>query len=325
MMGTPENARRNILCAFCKVEFFPSDNGWSRYRKNKPTYCSRACVKSKQAAEAHARNPDQPCTTCGVPFMLSPSQRDKIKTRPDTGLYCSTECLHKSRVVNFQKRRESGKLPVWGTPAQIASAKKLGEYSLANKRFGPAHPMWKGGKHSNKAKTERQMQWEQIKAFRNSAPKSLPCIACGEDTTLSPTQRQKWYNKGDATRICCSPCFSARSEKRNVYRAIQPRHARLKASGYYDDTACGTCQKIFTPSSEQRTHRVKYPKSHHYCSEACVSIFRQQCLAEYRDINGVMKGPTHPSWKTGWHSKEMQQAKSLVHNIKKSIKEGARV
>jgi hypothetical protein len=54
-----------------------------------------------------------------------------------------------------------------------------------------------------------------------------------------------------------------------------------------------------------------------------VTRFREDKLEAYRDINGVMKGPTHPSWKTGSHSKEMLQAKSLIHNINKSIKEGA--
>jgi hypothetical protein len=55
-----------------------------------------------------------------------------------------------------------------------------------------------------------------------------------------------------------------------------------------------------------------------------VTRFREDKLEAHRDINGVMKGPTHPSWKTGWHSKEVREAKSLIHNIKKSIKEGAR-
>lgn len=307
--------RRNIPCAFCKVEFFPSDNGWSRYRKNKPTYCSRACVKNKHAAEAHARNPDQPCTTCGVQFILSPSQRDKIKTRPNTGLYCSTECLHKSRVVNFQKRRESGKLPVWGTPAQVASAKKLGEYSLANKRFGPAHPGWKGGKHTEEAKAKRRAKRkvirEQREERRAAGPKQYPCMLCGVGFEFTYAQLGRWNKYGSTVRYCCSHC------KPSVMMADKPAY-------YYAPAECGGCKTVFNPRQDQRIHRDRNPDADIFCSEACVSIFRQQRLAEYRDINGVMKGPTHPSWKTGWHSKEVREAKSLVHNIKKSIKEGAK-
>jgi len=307
--------RHNIPCAFCKVEFFPSDNGWSRYRKNKPTYCSRACVKSKQAAEAHARNPDRPCTTCGEPFMLSPSQRDKIKVRPNTGLYCSTECLHKSRVVNFQKRRESGKLPVWGTPAQVASAKKLGEYSLANKRFGPAHPMWKGGKHTEEAKAKRRAKRrvirEQKEERRAPVPKQYPCMLCGVGFTFGGSQRERWYKYGTSVRYCCSHC------KPSVMMADKPAY-------YYAPAECSGCKTVFNPQQNQRIHRDKNPDAHIFCSYTCVTRFREDTLETYRDINGVMKGPTHPSWKTGWHSKEVQQAKSLIHNIKKSIKEGAR-
>jgi hypothetical protein len=97
-----------------------------------------------------------------------------------------------------------------------------------------------------------------------------------------------------------------------------------KPAYYYAPAECSGCKTVFNPRQDQRIHRDRNPDADIFCSEGCVSIFRQQRLAEYRDINGVMKGPTHPSWKTGSHSKEMQQAKSLIHNIKKSIKEGAK-
>jgi hypothetical protein len=102
-MARSDKARRNISCSICRAEFFPSYEKWARWKKKEPTYCSYACVKTKHGMEAHARNPDRPCTTCGKMFKLSRSQCDKIKSRPNTGLYCSTECLYKSRETNPRK------------------------------------------------------------------------------------------------------------------------------------------------------------------------------------------------------------------------------
>jgi hypothetical protein len=99
----PRMARHDIPCSFCGEEFFPTTENWCRWRHGKPTYCTRACVAAKHAAEAHARNPDRPCTTCGKMFTLTKSQRDKVKRRPNTGLYCSTECLYASRKTNPRK------------------------------------------------------------------------------------------------------------------------------------------------------------------------------------------------------------------------------
>jgi hypothetical protein len=100
MAGTSPH---NLPCAFCKVEFLPNYDRWVRYRKGKPTYCSRECVQARYALDAHARNPDQPCTTCGKLFKLSRSQVNKFKVRSGTGLYCSTECLYVSRKTNPHK------------------------------------------------------------------------------------------------------------------------------------------------------------------------------------------------------------------------------
>lgn len=102
-MRLPRLSRHNIPCSMCKVEFSPTPDQWSRWRHKKPTYCSRDCVKARHEADALARIPKQPCTTCGELFVLSKSQRDKIKRRPNTGLYCSTECLYKSRETNPRK------------------------------------------------------------------------------------------------------------------------------------------------------------------------------------------------------------------------------
>lgn len=99
----PRMSRHNIPCSMCKGEFFPTPEQWGRWRHGKPTYCARTCVATKYAAEARARSPDRPCTTCGKAFELTRSQRDKVKSRPDTGIYCSTECLYASRKTNPKK------------------------------------------------------------------------------------------------------------------------------------------------------------------------------------------------------------------------------
>ena len=99
----PRMSRHDIPCSLCAEEFFPTYEQWYRWRHGKPTYCSGECVRAKRAAEAHVRNPDRPCTTCGKEFTLTKSQRDKTRRRPGTGLYCSTECLHASRKTNPRK------------------------------------------------------------------------------------------------------------------------------------------------------------------------------------------------------------------------------
>jgi hypothetical protein len=47
-------------------------------------------------------------------------------------------------------------------------------------------------------------------------------------------------------------------------------------------------------------------------------------LAKYREVNGVMEGPTHPSWKGGAFSKQVVEAQHLMAQIKRLIKEGAK-
>lgn len=325
-------ARHNIPCSFCKTEFHPGDTHWERWKKGKPTYCSRACVKARFEADALARIPDQPCTTCGKMFTLSSSQRDKFKSRPGTGLYCSTECLYASRKRHSRALWENGKMPPWGSERQRAAAKKLGEYSRANKKFGPDHPNYKLGEWTYEAKAERRARYEARKARRAAAPVVVPCMACGESTELTQHQRERWYKDGPQARFCCKACWQAKDSGENTERAINARRAlaspkgydysQRMAEGYYDDATCAECGTVFSPDIEQRVHRKKYPDAAQYCSFECVTEVRMRRLENYRAENGVMQGPTHPSWKTGWHSKQAQEARRLVHHIKKHIKEG---
>jgi hypothetical protein len=145
--------RHNLPCAFCKVEFFPNYDRWVRWRKGEPTYCSRRCVQARYALDAHARNPDQPCTTCGKVFTLTRSQKHKIKTRSNTGLYCSTECLHKSRETNPRKQ--------WSV--------KRGENYFTARTCGQCHKEF--------VPTPRQRQW----GARNSEARSFCSIECDHE------------------------------------------------------------------------------------------------------------------------------------------------
>lgn len=302
-------ARHNIPCSFCKTEFHPGNTHWERWKKGKPTYCSRACVKARFEADALARIPDQPCTTCGKMFTLSRSQRDKIKSRPGTGLYCSTECLYASRKHHSRAMWENGKIPPWGSERQRAAAKKLGEYSRANKKFGPDHPNYKLGEWTKEAKAKRRARWKQLVERREAAPKQYPCMLCGVGFAFSARQRERWYEYGSSVRYSCSHC------KNKSPMAEKPPY-------YYAPAECTKCGVMFTPQENQRTHRYENPDADIFCSFRCVTEFREEMLTRYREQNGVMQGPTHPSWKTGWHSKQAQEARRLVHHIKKHIKEG---
>lgn len=307
----PRVSRHNIPCSFCGEEFFPGDTHWYRWRQGKPTYCGRTCVKAKHAAEAHSRNPDRPCTTCGKEFTLTPSQRNKVKNRPNTGLYCSTECLHHSRGLHSRARWESGEMPAWGSPAQKAAAKRLGEYSRIHKVTGPAHPQWKGGAWTNEAKADRARRSKKAQERRAAAPKEYPCAVCEVWFEFNSSQRQRWYKHGASVRYCCSHCRSRSSV------VTHPPY-------YYAPAECAGCTVVFTPNQGQRGQRHRNPDVEMFCSDTCVGDARIKRLAAYREVNGVMAGPTHPSWKTGSHSKEMQEARNLMHQIKKFINQGAK-
>ena len=321
-------SRHDIPCSLCGKDFFPSGERWYRWRRGQPTYCTRVCVAAKHAAEAHARNPDRPCTICGKMFVLTDSQREKIKTRPNTGLYCSKPCLYLSRGQHSRARWESGKMPAWGSPAQMAARDRLVAHNRDNKRTGPAHPQWKGGYYSKEAKEERRVRWEQEKARRASVPQSVPCMLCGADVPLTSQKRSRWLAKGTDTRFCCESCWKnlnkkSPAQKSQVLTRREYRPAELIASGYYDDASCHECKTVFTPSLNQRTHRKYHPDAHLCCSSECLGAFRARNIMKYREIHGIMEGPTHPSWKGGGHSKQVQETLQLITKIKKFINQGA--
>jgi len=136
----PKTSRPNIPCSFCKVEFFPdNDEKWYRWQQGKPTYCSWVCVKDNYAVEAHLNNPDQPCTTCGKLFKLSRSQKTKKKSRPDTGLYCSTECLYVSRKTNPRKSMERKKGEKYFTARTCGQCNKEFVPSTRQRQWGAKH------------------------------------------------------------------------------------------------------------------------------------------------------------------------------------------
>lgn len=247
------------------------------------------------------------CGECGADFAPTEKQRENL--RAGRTVYCTKPCLYLSRSRHSRARWESGQMPKERSEKQRAAAKRLGEYSRANKITGPAHPQWKGGEWTNEAKAARRARWEQEKARRAGVP-DRPCMVCGITFKLNSAQRGLWYKHGDAKRYCCSLC---RGNEQIV--RVPPF--------YYAPAVCAECDTVFNPQENQRVHRYKHPDAELFCSPECVHTIRVRRLAQYREINGVMKGPTHPSWKTGWHSKQAQEARHLVHHIKKFINEGA--
>lgn len=200
-------------------------------------------------------------------------------------------------------------MPAWGSEGQRAAAKRLGEYNLANKKFGPEHPNWKGGAWTKEAKAKRRARWEQLVERREAVPKQYPCMLCGVGFTFSVGQRERWYKHGSSVRYSCSHC------RGKTLMSEKPPY-------YYAPAECAKCEAMFTPNENQRVHRHENPDADMFCSNTCLTEFREEMLGRYREQNGVIEGPTHPSWKTGWHSKQAQEARHLVHHIKKYIKEG---
>lgn len=166
----------NLFCSFCKVEFFPTPATWSRWRNDKPAYCTRVCASAKQAAEAHARNPDQPCTTCGKLFKLSGSQRDKIKTRPGTGLYCSTECLYASRKTNPRKTMERKKGEKYFTARTCGQCHKEFVPSARQRQWGALNP-----KARSFCSTECDHEWRSAWMKKNILNFPRPTYRYGPD------------------------------------------------------------------------------------------------------------------------------------------------
>lgn len=200
-------------------------------------------------------------------------------------------------------------MPAWGSPAQVAAAERLIEHNRNNKLMGPAHPNWKGGAWSNEAKAKRKVKWQQQLDRRGAVPKEYPCMLCGVGFTFSQSQRERWYKYGSGVRYSCPHCVN-----KTAMADIPPY--------YYAPAECSECSRVFAPQENQRAHRIKHPDTELFCSNKCLTASRTRRLAYYNETNGIMQGPTHPSWKTGWHSKQAQEARRLVYSIKKFINEG---
>lgn len=249
------------------------------------------------------------CGECGARFEPTTKQRENI-AKGNT-VYCTRPCLYLSRGRHSKARWENGVMPAWGSPAQIAARDRLVEHSRVNKITGPAHSNWKGGKWSKEAQAARRVKWLAQVERRAAAPKEYPCMVCDVWFELNKSQRLKWYKYGSSVGYCCSHC-KCRTSITNV-----PPH-------YYAPAECSKCEKMFTPGEQQRLHRRDNPDAELCCSKDCLREKQVERLANYREANGIMQGPTHAGWKTGWHSKQAQETRHLIYSIKKFINEGVK-
>ena len=156
----------------------------------------------------------------------------------------------------------------------------------------------------------------------------LCCGYCKRLFEGSFNQRSKFRRSGGVYKACCS---------RECLCALRALNA-AKPSGHYDQI-CSECGDTFRSSASQLHRRYINPDKKLVCSEVC-NVRRKSIAAQIMHKEGKLKwgspaqiavfavacrrrGPTRHSWKTGYHSTDMKEARSLVHKIKKFIKEGA--
>lgn len=158
---------------------------------------------------------------------------------------------------------------------------------------------------------------------------TLKCAQCGTLFTADRHQRSKFRRSGGAVKSCCSyECICA-------FRATKA----TKPSGHYDQI-CSECGNTFRSSASQLHRWNINPDKKLVCSEVC-NARRKSIAAQVMHKEGKLKwgspaqiavfavtwkrsGPTHHTWKTGYYSKDMKETRSLIYNIKKFIKEGAK-
>lgn len=155
------------------------------------------------------------------------------------------------------------------------------------------------------------------------------CGYCDKLFEGSFNQRSKFRRSGGTSKPCCSrECLYA---LRALNATKPPEH---------HEQICSECGNSFRSSASQLHRRNINPDKKIVCSEACNSR-RKSIAAQIMHKEGKLKwgspaqvavfatacrrrGPTRHTWKTGYHSTDMKEARSLIHNIKKFIKEGAK-
>ena len=137
----------NMVCGVCKTEFTPTHGQFYDKKKGRVHCCSKTCerVRRQEHASKLPINHKLECAVCREMFIAGKQQRYKYLNRPNYKPCCSEECCLVSNSENMKRRLREGAMFWWGSPAQLATAKKLGKYSLANKKFGREHPNWRNG------------------------------------------------------------------------------------------------------------------------------------------------------------------------------------
>lgn len=137
----------NMVCGICKAEFSPTKGQYYNKKEGSLHCCSKACWRL-QKQQSQSKLPigfKLGCAACGEAFVPSRAQRYKYTSKSNYNPCCSEQCYSLVNSDNMKRRLREGITYWFGSPAQLASAKKLGEYSRANKKFGPEHPNWRNG------------------------------------------------------------------------------------------------------------------------------------------------------------------------------------
>jgi hypothetical protein len=137
----------NMVCGVCETSFVPSYGQHYDRKEGRIHCCSKECERKARQTKAAKLPLDLTllCGECGVSFSPTKSQRDKYICRPNSKQFCNRDCLASASSKRVKQLADDGRMPVWGSPAQLEVARKLGKYSLANKKFGREHPNWRNG------------------------------------------------------------------------------------------------------------------------------------------------------------------------------------
>lgn len=241
------------------------------------------------------------CTECGASFEGSPSQVSRFRRSNCTKkVLCSVECINRNRSKAAAQMHRDGRL-TWGSPAQIAQAKRLG----ATAPRGEAAYNWKGGKYSAASKAAARARGVELRA--RVASMKAPCQRCGVTFQLNSLQRAKWNKRGAEASYFCPECSA--NPTFHFYKAKQLRK-QAEEIAYYADACCSGCGVTFSPNVSQRAYRRSKPEAALYCNDTC----RKEHMPD---------GPDSPGWKHGLFSNVVKETILIMAKINRQIKEGA--
>ena len=296
---------RILTCAQCKKQFEGSRFQLRKARAGNGTYqpcCSPSCVSSFRAAKA--RKPEAAyqldCSYCKKPFRASSYQVSKFRVSGGTKkVCCSPECHKQHRSAVAKQMHEKGLL-VWGSPAQIEQARRLG----ASTPKGENAHNWAGGKHTAVMKAAMRERGAALRLLRESVRPT--CARCNKDFRASAAQRHRWNRNKEATFFCPECCAHPSYHLYRVKAIRNPEDETI----YYSDATCTGCGVVFEPNPGQRHYRITKRDADLYCTNECRKAH-------------IPKGPVSPSWRHGGYTVVMKHTHALRMQIKQIVNEGA--